>query len=296
MLNFSLSELVQPESRITILDVGASMTEQPPYAHLIRSGLVRLVGFEPDREQCEKLRNHYGRPHDFFPYFVGDGKPAVFWETNWFATGSLFKPNTPLLEKFQNLAELVTPVAQHDIETKRLDDIPEIGAVDYIKIDVQGAELKVFEGGEKLLDNVLMIHTEVEFLELYEGQPLFADVDIHLRGRNFMFGKFIGMGTRCIKPTAVNQDVNQGTHMLWSDVLYLKNWLDPSAFSNDRLIKYAILAHDMYEYVDLAYYLLKHLDDRKGTEYAPGYYRRLSAAFAPAPRTGARPGLSPGSS
>lgn len=283
MLKFSLTELIQPESRITILDVGASMTEDPPYAHLIRSGLARLVGFEPDREQCEKLRNHYGKPHDFFPYFAGDGKPAVFWETNWFATGALFRPNTPLLEKFQNLAEHVTPVARHDVETKRLDDIPEIGAVDYIKIDVQGSELKVFQGGERLLDNVLMIHTEVEFIELYEGQPLFADVDTYLRGRNFMFGKFTQIAVRCLKPMAINQDLNQGTHMLWSDALYLKNWLDLSVFSSDRLIKYAILAHDMYEYIDLTYYLLKHLDERKGTGYAREYYRRLSAALTPAP-------------
>ena len=42
-------------------------------------------------------------------------------------TGSLFEPNTPLLEKFQNLAEFVTSVVTHTVTTKRLDDIPEIG-------------------------------------------------------------------------------------------------------------------------------------------------------------------------
>lgn len=65
MLNFSLSELIQPETRITILDVGASMTEKPPYAHLIASGLVRLIGFEPNQAECERLREHYGKPHEF---------------------------------------------------------------------------------------------------------------------------------------------------------------------------------------------------------------------------------------
>ncbi|MBK8162145.1 MAG: FkbM family methyltransferase [Gammaproteobacteria bacterium] len=276
MFKFSLSELIQPETRITILDVGASLTEKPPYAHLIESGLVRVIGFEPNEEQCEKLRNSYGKPHEFFPYFIGDGNPAVFWETNWFATGSLFKPNKPMLEKFQNLYELVTPVAQHNIQTKRLDDIPEIDDVDYIKIDVQGAELMVFKGGEKLLEKVLFIHSEAEFHQLYEDQPLFADLDIYLRGRNFMFGKFVGFGTRCIKPTLVNSNPNLGTHILWCDALYLKNWLDPSVFSNDKLIKYAIIGHDMYDYADLSYYLLKHLDERKGTNYARDYYQMLT--------------------
>ncbi|MBK9132090.1 MAG: FkbM family methyltransferase [Gammaproteobacteria bacterium] len=275
MLNFSLSELIQPETRITILDVGASMTEKPPYAHLIASGLVRLIGFEPNRAECERLREHYGKPHEFFPYFIGDGKPAVFWETNWFATGSLFKPNTPLLEKFQNLAELVTPVAQHDIETRRLDDIPEIDDVDYIKIDVQGAELMVFKGGEKLLDKVLLIHSEAEFHPLYENQPLFADVDTYLRSRNFMFAKFVGFGTRCIKPTLLNENPNLGTNILWCDALYTKNWLDLSPLSTDKIIKYAILAHDIYEQVDLTAYLLKYLDDTKGTNYGLAYQQWL---------------------
>jgi FkbM family methyltransferase len=275
-MNFSLSSLIQPETRITILDIGASLLEKPLYDHLLKSGLVRLVGFEPNQKECEKLQTTYGKPHDFFPYFIGDGEPAVFHETNWFATGSLFKPNKPVLEKYQNLYELVTPVAQHDIETKRLDDIPGIGDVDYIKIDVQGAELMAFKGAEKLLENVLLIQSEVEFQELYENQPLFADVDIYLRSRNFLFTNFVGFGTRCIKPMIMNNDVNKGTQMIWSDVLYTKNWRDPDIFTNDKLVKLAVLAHDIYDLSDLAYYALKSLDARKGSEYAREYHAMLA--------------------
>lgn len=275
MMQFSLSSLIQPETVISILDVGASLLEKPPYDHLLKSGLVRLVGFEPDEQQCELLRSTYGKPHDFFPYFIGDGKPAIFHETNWFATGSLFKPNRPVLEKFQNLYELVTPVAEHPVVTKRLDDIPEIGNVDYIKIDVQGAELMVFRGAEKLLENVLLIHSEVEFHELYENQPLFADVDTYLRSRNFLFTRFVGFGTRCIKPMIMNNDVNNGTQLIWSDVLYTKNWIDPEVFSNDKLVKLAILAHDLYDMPDMAFYALKALDARKGSEYAREYHAML---------------------
>jgi FkbM family methyltransferase len=275
-MNFSLSTLIQPESLITILDIGASLVEKPPYDHLLKSGMVRLVGFEPDEKQCELLRATYGKPHDFFPYFIGDGKPAVFHETNWFATGSLFKPNKPVLEKFQNLYELVTPVAEHNIETKRLDDIPDIGDADYIKIDVQGAELMVFQGAERLLENVLLIQCEVEFQQLYENQPMFADVDIHLRSRNFLFSNFVGLGTRCIKPMIMNNNVNRGTQLIWSDVLYTKNWLDPAIFTNDKLVKLAILAHDIYDMSDLAYYALMNLDARKGSEYAREYHAMLA--------------------
>jgi protein O-GlcNAc transferase len=282
MSNFSLSTLVRPETRITILDIGASLTEQPPYEHLIKSGLVRVIGFEPNQQECEKLNARYGRPHAFFPHFIGDGKPGVFWETTWFATGSLFKPNRPVLEKFVNLYELVTPVAQHPVETKRLDDIAEIDDADYIKIDVQGAELMVFKGAERLLDKVMLIQCEVEFVELYEQQPLFADVDTYLRSRNFMFQKFEYFGSRCIKPMTMNNTPYAGTHCLWADAIYTKNWLNTDSYSTDKLIKLAILSHDIYNVADLSYYLLQHVDTRQGTTYAPQYQQLLKAAAASA--------------
>lgn len=284
MPNFSLSTFIRPETRITILDIGASLTEAPPYEHLIHSGLVRVIGFEPNREECDRLNARYGSPHAFFPYFIGDGNPGVFHETNWFATGSLFKPNQPVLEKFISLYELVTPVAQHPVETKRLDDIAEIDDADYIKIDVQGAELLVFQGAERLLDKVMLLQCEVEFVELYERQPLFADVDTYLRGRNFMFMKFDYFGSRCIKPMMMNNNPYQGTHSLWADAIYTKNWIDTTSYTTDKLIKLAILMHDIYNTADLAYYLLQHVDARQGTTYAPQYQQLLATAAAAAPR------------
>lgn len=280
LLPFSLSTLIRPETRITILDIGASLTEKPPYEHLIEAGLARLVGFEPDAKQCDILNATYGRPHDFFPCFIGDGKPHVFHETNWFATGSLFRPNKTVMEQFQGIYEYATPVAEHAIETRRLDDIPDIGVVDYIKIDVQGAELMVFKSGERLLENVLFIHSEVEFQPLYEDQPLFADVDSYLRSRDFLFTKFIGFGSRCISPMIMQNDASKGTHELWADALYVKNWFRLDTFTPDQLAKLAILAHDLYALPDLAYHVLKNLDARRGSELAPEYLEKLAGQTA----------------
>lgn len=133
---WSLLEQFPEEFQINILDVGAALIERPPYQSLVDAGRGRIFGFEPDQQACEKLNREYGSPHRFFPFFVGDGGPATFHETNWAPTGSLYPPNSRLLEKFQNLAEVVTPVAAHAVSTTRLDDIAEIGDIDFIKIDV----------------------------------------------------------------------------------------------------------------------------------------------------------------
>jgi len=94
-----------------ILDVGAALLEKPPDRSLADAGRGRIFGFEPDKQACDHLNREYADPHHFFPFFVGNGRPAVFHETNWAPTGSLYEPNTRLLEKFQNLAEVAIPVA-----------------------------------------------------------------------------------------------------------------------------------------------------------------------------------------
>lgn len=50
---------------------------------------------------------------------------------------------------------------------------------------MEGAELQVLQGGERATANTLVLDVEVEFAPLRAGQPLFADVDSHLRGRGW---------------------------------------------------------------------------------------------------------------
>ena len=264
---------------INILDIGAALGEEPSYQSLIDAGRVRIVGFEPNDKECERLNELYGSPHLFLPFFAGNGQSAIFHETNWSLTGSLYEPNTPLLEKFQNLAELTTPVAQHKVETKRIDEITEIGEVDFIKIDVQGSELSIFENAKNILADALVIQTEVEFVELYKGQPMFADVDVFLRAHGFQFCTFFGFGSRAFKPLICNANINQGfKQALWSDAIYVKDWMILEEISALKLTRYAVLAHDILGAYDLAHLILTALDKKTNTHYAELYLSRFTKA------------------
>lgn len=259
---------------INVLDVGAihNPGEEAPYAGLVQDGHARVVGFEPDEAGCARLNESYGPPHRFFPHFVGDGKPAVFYETNWALTGSLYKPNRPLLEKFGNLHEVTTLRAEHPVDTVRLDDIEGLGDIDFIKIDVQGAELSVFRGGPRILREAVVIQTEVEFVELYLGQPLFADVDRALRAAGYQFHTFLGLGSRCFKPVAVDGNLNKGMRqLLWADAIYIKDWMNLESLPEAKLKKMAIILHEIVKSPDLCYFVLSHLDARLGTKYAKQY-------------------------
>ena len=54
-------------------------------------------------------------------------------------------------------------VMRKQVKTVRLDDIMQPGGfdVDYLKVDVQGAEMMVLQGSEKCLENVLVLDVEV---------------------------------------------------------------------------------------------------------------------------------------
>jgi FkbM family methyltransferase len=274
---WSLFEFFPEEFQISILDVGAALAERPPYQSLVDAGRGKICGFEPNREACEKLNRDYGNSHRFFPFFVGDGQPATFHETNWALTGSLYEPNSRLLEKFQNLAEVVTPIAVHAVETTRLDDIVEIGDIDFIKIDVQGSELAVFKNASRTLSSALLIQTEVEFVELYKGQPMFADVDTFLRTSGFQFHTLNGFSGRAFKPLIANGDVNSAFRQaLWSDALYVRDWMHLDDLCEEKLRNYAILAHDVLRSYDLAHLVLSALDRKTGGNRSHLYLRRLS--------------------
>lgn len=279
---WSLLDFFPEKIEIQILDIGAALGDRPPYQSLVDAGRARITGFEPDARECERLNAQYGKPHRFFPFFVGDGQPATFHQTNWPLTGSLYEPNSPLLEKFQNLAEVVTPVGKHPVDTRRIDDIAEIDDVDFIKIDVQGSELAVFSNALRALSKALLVQTEIEFVELYRGQPMFADVDTFLRGRGFQFHTFSGFGGRAFKPLVANDNVNTPFRQaLWADAIYARDWMRLDALDERKLRKYAILAHDLLQSYDLAHLALAALDRKTGTRFAPDYLGRLGKPAAP---------------
>jgi FkbM family methyltransferase len=273
---WSFFQFINDECTLTIVDVGAAMTDVPSYQKLIDIKRARLIGFEPDADACRRLNDSYGKPHLFLPHFVGDGRPAVFHETNWGPTGSLFEPNTPLLEKFHHLSEVVIPVARHAITTVRLDDIAEVDDVDFIKIDVQGSELAVFQNASRVLADAVLIQTEVCFLELYKNQPMFSDIDAFLRANGFQFHDFVGVGTRSFKSVMSPQHSFLGFRQgVWADAYYVRDWMNWDTLPPTKLKRLAALLHDIVGSYDLAHLALEAMDRQIGSHEAPRYLRRL---------------------
>ncbi len=278
---FSIRELFSEPPIVVVVEVGASIVEGTveSYAALVERGGAKVIGFEPDAIEREKLEARYPYRRKFLPYFIGRGGPATFHKTNWVYTGSLLEPNTPLLEHFQMLNEFVLLTEKHPVSTHRLDEIPEIDAMDLLKIDVQGGELAVLEGADRLLKECLVIQTEVEFIPLYKEQPLFADVDAFLRARGFQFHRFLGFGSRSFKPFLKMDDASpKGSQQIWSDALYVRDFMSFDRLPTEQLVRLAVLLHDVFCSFDLCLFILREIDHRcgGGAKLQLAYVKRLN--------------------
>ena len=272
--------------KIRVIDVGA-LDLGPvgmPYQSLLDRGLVEVIGFEPVVAECDKLNSRYGDEHLFLPYVVGDGHPATFRQCNHSMTSSVFEPNTRLLNRFQNLEHVARVVERREVQTRRLDDIAEVADADYLKVDVQGAEVDVFAGASNLLASVTVIHTEIEFIPLYQGQPLFAEVDQVLRAQGFLFHTLTGTAGRAFKPFVVDGYPNQMlSQLLWAEAVYVKSFMEFDRLSGDKLLKLAVILHEAYGSFDLCALALQHYDAKCGTEIWPAYMKNLGGGVPEAP-------------
>jgi hypothetical protein len=201
---------------------------------------------------------------------------------------SLYKPNEKLLKLYHNL-DVAYLKAIRTIETMSLDSFAteySITAVDFLKLDIQGAELEVFKGGAEVLAEVVALVCEVEFVPLYEEQPLFGDVCAYLSSTELMFHKFLGLAGRALSPVVLNNDKNSHSQLMWSDALFIKNVLALPALPPPKLLKLGVLAHT-YDSPDLAYHCFSHYDRQFGSDICREFVELLgirSASKHGAPR------------
>jgi FkbM family methyltransferase len=255
------------------MDVGADV-----YDPLIKAGVAEVLGFECVRSECDRLNAMAREARSYLPYAIGDGSVRDFHECNFPMTSSLLEPNSELLDRFQNLENLVRVVKKHRLATRRLDDIPQISGADFLKLDVQGGELDVLNGAGRILEDVLVVHTEVEFVELYKGQPLFAEIDQRLRKSGFVFHKFSGIQGRTFKPLIVKNDINASlSQMLWADAVYVKDFMALDRLSVEKLLRLAVILHAVYGSSDLAMQALLAHDRQSSSGVSRAYLDRLNA-------------------
>lgn len=247
-----------------VVDIGANpIGSPPPYASLLSAGLARLTGFEPQEEAFNKLQKNKTPNETYLPHVVGDGAKRTLNIYKGSGFTSLLKIRQKTIRVIRGLGGSKRLLAEEALTTKKLDSMSELPGIDFLKIDIQGGELAVFQNGQAKLTNALAIQTEVAFFPLYESQPMFGDVDVFLRSIGFNFHRFIHVSQFPLGKLVYQGKWRKPFHQaLDGDVVYVRDFSDPAQMSNQDLAKLALLAHACFESYDLAALCITNLESR----------------------------------
>ena len=182
------------------LDVGARGGLSPNWRLARQFGLIKPVYCEPDVAEAERLRT--ADPDSIvIPHAFGQvAATRILYITREPGRSSLLFPECPSVIK--NGQEDWSVEREIPVEVLKLDDVWSSFSGSppaFIKVDVQGYELEVLKGAEKLLyDEVLCVELEASFVPFYRGQPKLQTVFDFMFTRKFDLVK--------IKPQGLFED------------------------------------------------------------------------------------------
>lgn len=251
------------QRRFIYCDVGARWGISEPW-NLFKD-LINFICFEPDKEEYESLKKKISKNVTIYQNALYKEKSKVTLNlTKSRGCSSLFKPNKVVIKNYPDSAkfEIEETVSMDALSLDELYKEKAFSNLDFIKIDVQGAELDVLKGGKSFLsENSIGIEVEVEFQELYEKQPLFSDVDCFIRNS-------IGLHIQDLRktywkyPEGIGVGATKG-QLIFGDALYFRppsdivNWC--SNFCKEEAsnkILMACLMGLVYGYIDYSLCIL----------------------------------------
>ncbi len=184
-----------------ILDIGASVCQT---ADIMRQvwPVANILLFEGNSE-CEKLYQKLG--YDYQIKLLGKiNGTTKFYKTKWSpicSGNSIYKENSETYNDENLIVE--------ELPIYRLDDCVQ-PIYDLIKIDTQGSELDIIEGGINTFKNAKAVITEVSFNNYNEGGCT----------KEQILNKISGLGFDYVMP--VETVVNKDNELIAESLLFVK--------------------------------------------------------------------------
>ena len=255
---------------------------------------LRVVGFEPEQREFEKLAQRTTAGDDStrilnVALHSVEG-PLEFHVARDRGLSSIFEPNRPFLDAFPDAARFDTTDTQQ-VAADTLDNVLRVHGIadaDFIKVDTQGSELFVLRGAAgTLASSMVGVEVEVEFTPIYNGQPLFADVDSFMRGLGYMLFDLRPCYWKRAAGRAIGGPRGQ---IIWADALYLKS-VDalrsavmalPPQLRRSKVLK-AISVALLYGYCDYALDIAQNAGDALSADDKSAIEGSLKQAVVAAP-------------
>ncbi len=176
----------------TIVDIGAYQGEFTDSAlALLEPKRVVLVEADPGSAKQLSLKYQASPKCEVVHCAISNVSQPVMLRVNVARDSSSILPIT-------DRAAVVFGKQMHEVEEVEvpgmtLNDLfnqSKLDKVDLLKVDIQGAERMMIEGGKEAIKRVKAMYIEVSFEEFYEGCALFKDFDSLLNEHGFKLRSF----------------------------------------------------------------------------------------------------------
>lgn len=147
-----------------------------------------IYAFEPIEKNREKIKKNLGSKNIIISKYVLGRKNGTskFYEYSNPSLSSLLSINRDKKSLFSSAYHINTI----KLKTITLDSYfkkKNISGNVFLKIDTQGSELLILQGGKDFLKSVSVVHIETSFDELYNEQCLFAQIYSYLTKFGFTY-------------------------------------------------------------------------------------------------------------
>jgi FkbM family methyltransferase len=199
-----LTLLFDQDKPLVIFEVGACEGEDSVrYSRLFKNS--KIYTFEPLAQNVEIIKKNISKYNienvevhnkalslneGTAEFYVSSGRPENAPESDWDygnKSSSLLLP-----DKHREMASFIEFNKKIIVETTTLAAFcvsKNICVIDYMHIDVQGAELMVLQGAGAFINSIKAIWLEVSKIHLYKGQPLVDEVKKFMVANNFVLAK-----------------------------------------------------------------------------------------------------------
>ena len=251
---------LKADRKTCVVDVGANPINEAPYSDLLRAGGCTVVGFEPQQDAFEALLKTKTDAETYYPFAVGDGKPATLKIFKFSGMTSIFEPNVEML-KAMGIPGMAKVRDRVVFDTVALDSVADLPEFDLLKIDIQGGEALVFQGAKRLMADCVVVIVELRYLQLYLGEPMMGGVDSELRRHGFGLHRFMFNRTRALPNSQSARLKNRFVkdQLIDGDGVYIRNIAQPEKLSDQQFIHLAILAASVFHSHSLVLFCLDEL-------------------------------------
>lgn len=262
-----------PQSRFRVVDAGAAGAGETNRWGFLGNRL-ELHGFEADEEECAKLLEAAppGATVRYYNAFLGRSAPKrtfliahafnnSFYPTDyaWYARRRSYHIGPAV-----RLSELYAVAKTLEVESISLDDWAMrygVVGVDYLKVDIEGAELELMQASPRIMAGVLGVSVDVTFHADWIGAPTFADVDIWIRSQGFVLFDMNGIkrGTQYDTPVvAPRGHPTLSGQLACANAIYFRDPLVEGArpMTTEATLKLAAIA-EVHGQVEFAFELLR---------------------------------------